>query len=93
MTFLALSGELTINEAAAKRETLLQWVADAPASTDLDLSAIEACDSAGVQLLLSLRRTLADRGGELRLRAAPDCVAATLSTYGLAADKFHETKA
>jgi phospholipid transport system transporter-binding protein len=93
MTTLALTGELTINEAAAKRKTLLQWVADEPAGTDLDLSAIEACDSAGVQLLLALRRTLAERGHGLKLRAAPDCVAATLATYGLAADTFHETKA
>lgn len=93
MTSLAMIGELTIHEAAAQRVALLKWVSDEPAGTDLDLSAIGACDSAGVQLLLALRRSLLEQGRELRLRGTPDCVAATLATFGLAADKLHESRA
>jgi anti-anti-sigma factor len=63
-----LSGELTIQHAAAQGEQLRQWIGDGMVS--VDLSAVEACDSSGVQLLVAARRSVAARGQSLELRDA-----------------------
>lgn len=82
---LRLSGELSIVEAATQRQLMLEGLGEAGNRLQLDLSAIEGCDSAGVQLLLALQRSLAARGGTLQLLAAPPCVQQALATYGLTA--------
>ncbi len=53
---------------------------DAPA---LDLSAVSACDSAGVQLLLATRASLAGRGQRLRFGAVSPVVDEVLGRFGL----------
>lgn len=59
---LQVAGDLTIYQVAEAREALLQLLPfDAPA-WQLDLSAIEEFDSAGVQLLLVLQRSLSSTG-------------------------------
>jgi anti-sigma B factor antagonist len=89
---IQVDGELTIVRAAAQREQWLGWLAETaaadPASwpaVTLDLSAVEAVDSAGVQLLLALQHSLAGRGQALRLHAASACVHDALQHFGLAA--------
>jgi len=75
--------ELTVAHAESFRERLLARIAQGGAFPPLDLGAVERFDSAGVQLLLSLRRTLATRHEALCLSAASELVADTLSFYGL----------
>lgn len=86
MSTLALDGELSIVEAARQHGLLMAAAATAEAGLVLQLGALEACDSAGVQLLLALHRSLSARGARLELQAPPDCVQSALASYGLDAD-------
>jgi anti-sigma B factor antagonist len=79
---LAPGAELTVSQAAPLRATLLARL-EAGAWTGLDLSAVEAMDSAGVQLLLALRRSLADEGLPWTLSGASEPVREVLALYGL----------
>lgn len=78
--------ELTIVHAAAWRERWLEAVGNEAAepSFALDLSSVAEIDSAGVQLLLSLRRLLRSQGRTLGLKGNA-CVQEALETLGLAA--------
>ena len=79
---------LTILHAEALRETLLARLAepvDGDAPLVVDLSQVTAIDTAGVQLLLSLRRSLAERGRPWRLAAASTVARDVLTFYGLQA--------
>ncbi len=80
-----LTGELTIQFAAEQRTGLLALLEDTAEALHLDLAAVEACDSAGVQLLLATRRSLHDRGHVLHLCALSTPVRQVLDTYGLQA--------
>lgn len=82
---LRLDGELTIPQAAALREQLLAVLDTAPDGLTLDLADVEAFDSAGLQLLLAARHTLAERGQSLTLAACSAPVADALRVYGLQA--------
>lgn len=86
---LRLEGELTIQSAADWHLALLSAaneLGDAPqAHLALDLGQVGALDSAGVQLLLSARRSLAARGQRLQLVADNAVVADVLTTLGLQA--------
>ncbi len=75
--------ELTIAQAAAWRDQLLEWMADGRASLSLDLGPVSDFDSAGVQLLLAARRSLAERGGQLRITSASAPVRDALRVFGL----------
>lgn len=85
---LRLNGELTIQTAADWHLALLSAVndlGDTPgAGLALDLAQVGALDSAGVQLLLSTRRSLAARGQWLQLAASNRGVDDVLDTLGLA---------
>jgi anti-sigma B factor antagonist len=81
---LRLGAEMTIAFAAAHRETLVDAVVAAPADLQLDLSAVSEFDSSGVQLLLSARRSLAERGHALQIVAASTPVQDALTLFGLA---------
>ncbi|MEK8050634.1 STAS domain-containing protein [Ideonella sp. DXS22W] len=82
---LRLDGELTIPQAAAVRERLLAVLDTAPDGLLLDLGEVEAFDSAGLQLLLATRHSLAERGLALTLTACSRPVADALRVYGLQA--------
>jgi anti-anti-sigma factor len=87
--------ELTIVHAEAERQALLARLADDAAWPPLDLSHVTAIDSAGVQLLLALQRSLRERGQPWRVAAASEAVRGVLATYGLLAlvDGQQETTA
>lgn len=83
---LQLDADLAITGAAATRTRLLAWLQSLPADgtvPELDLSAVEVFDSAGVQLLLATRHSLAARGMGLSLRGLPAHVHGSLQTLGL----------
>lgn len=86
----ALTGELTIPHAADQQRVLLDALATreitAGSHWTLDLGAIEACDSAGVQLLLATRLSLVARDAALQLEPLGTSVHEALRTYGLGPD-------
>lgn len=77
---LRLEGELGIYRAAELKQQLL-----APEVEVLDLQAVTAIDSAGVQLLLLAKRTAQEEGRALRVGAAGPAVRAALALLGLEA--------
>ncbi len=80
---LPLGPELTIAQAAACHATLLQALAAHSGDLALDLATVSDFDSAGVQLLLATRRSLAERGDALRIVAASPAVNDALAHFGL----------
>lgn len=81
---LTLAPELTVAQASALRETLLAALACAPQRLELDLSGVIEFDSAGAQLLLATRRSLAERGAVLAVTDASTAVRRGLEVLGLA---------
>jgi len=55
---LDVRGDLTIYEASDTRQALLELLAQDPGPWALDLGGLDELDSAGLQLLLSLQKTL-----------------------------------
>jgi anti-anti-sigma factor len=84
---LALGPEVTIPFAAATREQLLEALRGhgARGNVLVDLSGVTDFDSAGLQLLLSARRSLLARGDRLQLQSPSASVRDALATFGLAA--------
>jgi len=84
---LRLEGELTIQTAADWQLALLtslNELGDAPgACLALDLAPLATLDSAGVQLLLATRRSLAARGQSMQRAASNRGVDDVLDTLGL----------
>jgi anti-anti-sigma factor len=84
-TPIALGPELTISHASTARDALFDAVRASTGNVALDLRGVTDIDSAGVQLLLSARRSLAERGDTLHLQAPSACVREALSVFGLGA--------
>lgn len=81
-------GAFTIATAQAHREQLLPLAQAASQAVEIDLSGIDAFDSAGVQLLLAMRRSVTANGGSFALRDTSAVVTEVLAVYGLDA-LFH----
>ena len=69
---LSVLGDLTLYEAADTRQALLALLAQDPGPWALDLGNLEELDSAGLQVLLSLQKTLA-QGAQVIDLSAPAC--------------------
>lgn len=83
---LVLAGELTIQTAALTRTLLLDALTDAllaGAPVALDLGRVEELDTAGLQLLLALRRDADAADVPVVLVAASSAVADVLALVGL----------
>lgn len=81
-TRISLSGSMTIYEAAAHKQELLAALAAAQA-LELDLGAVDEADTAGLQLLLLLRREAARGGKPLRVVGLSPALVEVLDSYGL----------
>ncbi|WKB50744.1 STAS domain-containing protein [Eleftheria terrae] len=81
---LRVEGELTIYRAAALKQHLLGWSHEAPV-VELDLAEVTEIDTAGIQLLLALKRKVVAMERELRLVAHSQVVREALRTVGMAA--------
>ena len=79
---LTLGPDLTIGFAAAWRETLADAV-NGGGEVALNLADVTDFDSAGVQLLLATRRSLAERGQALQIVVASPVVRDGLQVFGL----------
>jgi len=80
--------ELGIAQAADVQASWLQTLAELDTETPthpptLDLSTVQEIDSAGVQLLLALRRALTERGLTLQLGEPSAVVREALARLGL----------
>jgi anti-anti-sigma factor len=82
MTRLALEGEITIYQAAELRPRLVEALAAAGA-LEIDLAAVTALDTAGVQLLLAARREARARTCELTFANPSPAVVEVLDLLGL----------
>lgn len=78
---VCLAGEWTIHAIAQQRETMLALVNEG--SFEFDAGGITDMDTAGLQLLLSAQRSVAQQGHELRLLNVGSAVKSVLSAYGL----------
>lgn len=80
--YLKVEDALTIYDAAALRETLLKCLR-AEEDVALDLSETTGCDTAGLQLLCSLRKSAERLGKQVRVADASRAVFDTLAAAGL----------
>jgi anti-sigma B factor antagonist len=76
-----LSGEWTIHVIAQHKAHIQQLVEEG--SFELDVANVTDMDSAGLQLLISARRSLEKQGRELRLSRASPAIKQVLLSYGL----------
>lgn len=81
---LRVEGEMTIYRAAELKDTLLQAVAAQPV-VEVDLSAVNEFDSAGLQLLMLAKRAAQAAQRELRLVNPSPAVVDVLQLFDLAA--------
>jgi len=82
-----LSGALGVYQAEELRKALLDVLAK---GTDLvlDLAQVASCDTAGAQILWSLRRAATEAGKTIRFERASPPLLATWNRLGLPADCF-----
>ena len=59
--------ELTATNGAQTRDYIRQLLTDAHTVLELDLSQVRFLDSHGISVLISLHKTLCQRGGKVRL--------------------------
>jgi anti-anti-sigma factor len=59
--------ELTTNDGMRRREYIRQSLTDAHTILDVDLSQVRFLDSHGISVLISLHKTMCQRGGKMRL--------------------------
>lgn len=79
---MKLEGVLDIGASAELRQALREFLAGAE-SLSIELSGVEACDCAGIQLLCSVRKTAGRGGRQLPFTAIPDPVTETAAALGL----------
>ncbi len=79
---LKIKGALSIYEAASLREELAACL-DQYQGLTIDLNEVSDCDTAGLQLLCSARRTAENAGKAFALTGTPEPVHEALSRVGL----------
>lgn len=82
-TRISLTGELTIYHAADAKPRLLDDQRPWPASVQLDLAGISELDTAGVQLLLMLHKSVTAAGSKLKLQQTSVAARQVFETLGL----------
>lgn len=85
---LTLSGALTIFQAAERKPELLHALTLPHTHVVLDLAGVDELDTAGLQLLLLLRRELASCGRHLEIGLYSPAVLAVLDLLQLH-ERFH----
>lgn len=78
-----LGGDLTIRHATRRHAELLDWLDRAGPEDALDVTRVQACDTAGLQLLLALWRERQRQGCGLRLGNPTPSLQDTLQRCGL----------
>jgi len=83
-TRITLDGAMTVYEAVDAKRDLLQALAGSTA-LEIDVTGLDEVDTAGLQLLLLLRRESLRAAKPLRLAGSSQALAEVLDRYGLAA--------
>ncbi|MGN6668353.1 MAG: STAS domain-containing protein [Trinickia sp.] len=86
MSKFSVEGELTIYHVAERRAELQRALIGATDSFLLDLASVTELDSAGVQLLLAVRRRAIAAGIQWRIVALSDAAREVFKTLGVDAD-------
>lgn len=81
---LKIGGNLSIETTEELRAALLDLLA-AASDISVDLSGVEACDTAALQVLCSSGKTAVGRGKKLGFLGMPDAVVQTALELGLPA--------
>jgi anti-anti-sigma factor len=84
---LRVTGALDVYEAETVRGALLEALA-AGSAVALDLGQVEACDTAGAQVLWAARRSAAQAGKAIRFEGPSGSILACWAALGLPADFF-----
>jgi anti-sigma B factor antagonist len=79
-----VQGNMTIYEAAADKQALLEALAEAT-ELEVDLSSVAEMDSAGLQLLILVKRESLKAGKALRVTGHSEASLDVLDRYNLAA--------
>jgi anti-sigma B factor antagonist len=83
-TRVRMDGAITIYDAAAGKQTLLEALADSR-ELEIDVSGVTEMDSAGLQLLVMVKREATVHGKRANLVGHSTAVLEVLDCYGLAA--------
>jgi len=86
-TPLELAGVLDINTVAEVCKSLLEHL-EHQARASLDLSQIESCDAAGIQLLFAMQRSAKAAGKPFAIVAATDVFTTTCAALGISQTQF-----
>jgi anti-anti-sigma factor len=84
---LTISGPLDIDAAESLREALLDCFRRQP-DVAADLSGVDMCDAAALQVLLAGRRNAASVGKAFRVVTASDAVTVTAAALGFSTGEF-----
>lgn len=84
---LEIRGVLDLYHAQELRAVLAESLLSSAAVT-LDLSGVEECGAAALQLLCSARRTAVEAGGSLRIQPGCPAVEQACAAYGIAFEEF-----
>jgi anti-anti-sigma factor len=84
---LTIAGTLDIDAASSLREALLECLAHEMGEVSADLSEVDGCDAAALQVLLAGRKDAAAIGKVFRVIAPSNAVAQTAAALGLSFDQ------
>lgn len=79
-----IEGDLTVYRVAELREGILPFSSGANKIT-VDLQGVAECDAAGLQLLISLKKTVEEAGKEFLMMHSPNSVVELVREVGLEA--------
>ncbi|HTX81591.1 MAG TPA: STAS domain-containing protein, partial [Streptosporangiaceae bacterium] len=84
-TVVSVAGEIDLYTAPRLQSELTAALSRNPARLIVDMSAVEFCDSTGINVLLAAHRQARERGGELQLAGPGSATRKVLQVTGLEA--------
>lgn len=80
---IRIDGEMTISNANSIKDSLMKVLTQESPLIELDLSEVNAIDTAGVQILLLLNREAQGANRTMRLKAMSNPVSSVLKLYNI----------
>ena len=82
-TVISVAGEIDLYTAPRLQSQLTTALSSSPARLVVDMSAVDFCDSTGINVLLRAHRQARERGGELQLAGPGSATRKVLQVTGL----------
>ena len=82
-TVISVTGEIDLYTAPKLQSELMTALAGNPVRLIVDMSAVDFCDSTGINVLLAAHRQARERGGELQLAGPGSATRKVLQVTGL----------